>query len=399
MLTKDLLKFTVRGEQIYPKYVAPADKDALAMASALETLFDQGHGEKWADIQQRITEAFPDSSPLQAGFIKLLEDRCEVDLDDEQLVEERRWQILEAAQKLRSEQSFTSPEALQEALSEHLALSPDELTRGLYADLPDQKILQSFKPCGTDGLIHRYNCAQIQGLLLRADALEVELADCNLKQKRRLFQKVKFHRLLVDVMQQEPLRLRISGPAALFDGAQTYGMRLAHFFPYILLLSKWHIEARLRMKGKNLLLKASSKRPIRSHYPDLKGYVPEEYRKFIEIFQQRRQAGRQWKVVAGEDFVHLGRQSYCFPDFAFEDDKGRKMYLELFHRWHRAQLCHRLEALADQTAPPVVIGICNSLKIDDKLNQKLKDYEGSGIRFFKFRGFPSPRAVLAQLPS
>ena len=42
------------------------------------------------------------------------------------------------------------------------------ISETLYADLPDFKILSDYKKMIEDALIHRYNCAQIQGLLLRS---------------------------------------------------------------------------------------------------------------------------------------------------------------------------------------------------------------------------------------
>lgn len=398
MLTKDLLKYTTRGTRIHPKYIPVSEAKSCELAQELGELYESAVGEKYCDLKKRLEEAFQTGSPLQNGFCKLLDDRCELE-EPVGEVEDFRWELIEKAQNLRSEgEALLEMDEFQKEVAAHYGDELVNLRSRLYGDLPDQRIIKSFRSFGGgEALVHRFNCAQVQGLLLRASRLTVVLPDCQLRERRQLFQKLRFHRLLVEVTGQKPLTLELSGPLALFDSAQNYGMRLANFFPYILLFARWQIRAELRMDGKTYSLELDSKRPIVSHYKTLTGYVPQEYQSFLELFNSSSRSQGRWTAQTAEDFFHIGKQSYCFPDFELVSHDGRKVYIELFHRWHQHQLRQRLMSLSGTAADQLLVGVCNTLKIDDKMNQKLKGGDSSGIRLFKFNGFPSPRAILSQL--
>lgn len=49
----------------------------------------------------------------------------------------------------------------------------------IYGDLPDNERLTGWRPLYPAELLHRYNIALVQGLLVYADDLEVTAADSN----------------------------------------------------------------------------------------------------------------------------------------------------------------------------------------------------------------------------
>ncbi|MFW7378032.1 MAG: DUF790 family protein [Oligoflexus sp.] len=396
MLTKDLLKYSVRASKVHPKYVPVKDEANLEIAATLEAAFQDSVQQRYCEMKKNLSEVFSSPTPFINGLIKLLEDRCQFEEISEE-VENYRWQVFHTARELRLKNSFSSRQQYAQELAKNMGNDVDVVRKSLYGDLPDQRAITDFRPYGAENLLHRYNCSQIQGLILRARYLDVELGDCSLVDKRRLFQKLKFHRLLVEVISEQPFRMRLSGPMSIFESSLTYGMRLANFFPYILLTKNWSIKAELRIDGRDLLLDLNSKRWIRSHYPSLSGHIPEEYQKFIDLFNKRSENALGWQAQAADDFLHLGKQSYCFPDFKLLTVDGRRIYVELFHRWHQHQLQQRLDSLTNESSGQLLIGICKSLKTDQKTDHRLKEMMDVGIKTFKFSGFPSPRAVLAQL--
>ena len=48
---------------------------------------------------------------------------------------------------------------------------PEGVAEGLYADLSENQILVSFEAPTAEALLHRYNLAQVQGVLYRASEL------------------------------------------------------------------------------------------------------------------------------------------------------------------------------------------------------------------------------------
>ena len=135
----------------------------------------------------------------------------------------------------------------------------------------------------------------------------------------------------VDNLENNSLKIKLSGPLSIFENTQSYGMRMANFFPHIINLKKWTLSALVNVKEKNLTMTLSDDNKLVSHYQIKHSYIPEELTLFISKFNK---LNNKLKAETGSEFVHLGLQSYCFPDVSFSDKKGNKFHLELFHRWH-----------------------------------------------------------------
>ena len=104
----------------------------------------------------------------------------------------------------------------------------------MYADRQGAQLLAAFEEPSPEGLIERYNVAQIQGVLYAARELVVDLdrgADARL-----VFHYVKKMGLIYRL---EPTargyRLHLDGPLSIFGGTRKYGLRLAKFLPGLLL--------------------------------------------------------------------------------------------------------------------------------------------------------------------
>ena len=68
------------------------------------------------------------------------------------------------------------------------------ISETLYADLPDFKILSEYKKMGEDTLIHRYNCAQIQGLLIRSKKITFLVKGASYSSKKKINSKTEIFR-------------------------------------------------------------------------------------------------------------------------------------------------------------------------------------------------------------
>jgi predicted nuclease of restriction endonuclease-like RecB superfamily len=399
MLTKDLLKFSRRDQRVHPKYLKPNDKTLIQTADELSRLYKAYVGQSWRDLIEQIKN-HPDSSDgVFQGFGKLLEDRCTFGESDEAL-EAQRWKWLELSRSLRlqSMQSRQDFEARMTALS---GLGFEEIQNSIYSDLPEFRSIQSFDEISGEALVHRYNTAQIQGLLLRAQKVRFIIDEKDVVTRRRLLQKLRFCRLLAEFVEnpEGALLLDISGPLAMFEQTQSYGMRLCQFFPYVLLMPKWQLEATVKL-GENVYdMKIDSSRPIRSHYRSFTGYIPEEFQAFIKAFNALPTNDRQaWSVEEGQEHLNLGHQSYSFPDLTLRHESGALRHLELFHKWHEAELRKRLEVLAGVKNVPLVLGVSLELAKSPSMEGLLAYSKEIGISIFTFRLFPTVKAILTYLP-
>ncbi len=395
MLTKNLLKYTVRGDKVFPKYLNPKDEEAHGWAVFLLDAYSEGVGGKHQDLLERL-KLHP--SAHKVGFqalSKLLEDRCEFSGDGEDH-EVRRWALFEASKNLRAEK----PEELAEfrrAVAAQCALQESEIDSKLYADLPEFRLLTSFASLDKEELIHRLNAAQVQGLLLRSTAMEVTIQDGDLIKRRRLLQRLKFWRLLAEVEEsQKELKITISGPLSLFEASQTYGMRLSNFFPYILLMDKWSVRADIKFPERTLQLEVDSKRLIQSHYKQFSGYVPLEFQEFLKAFNNlEAELAQGWGAELATTVLNLGQQNYVVPDVTFRHPDGRFMHLELFHKWHESQLKERIKVMGPNTN--IILGVAKDLL--DKASSELgaMDERVKARRLMAFRKFPTPKAIMTYL--
>lgn len=397
MLTKDLLKYTIRADRVYPKYVKPTEKAYLDLALELEGLFARSVGRRYRDFAEDLRQSARAGDPVFEGFCKLLEDRCTfagLDVD----IEERRWSRIVKARELRHKGYETYLE-FQDSLSRSLDTPVDVLQDELYADLEEYRIISAFEPWGGEKLVHRYNLAQIQGLLLRAQKVTMTIRSKELLQRRRLLQRLRFCRLLAEFTEDgDELTLGISGPLSLFEQTQSYGLRLCQFFPYIVLFDQWALEADLRLGEKSLRLGVDSSRPIQSHYKGFTGHIPEEFKELITAFNSLSEKDRMsWTVEVGYECLNLGRQNYSVPDLSFRHPSGMVRHMEIFHRWHQAELLRRLESLEKEQIRTICFGVSKDLSKDKELEAALAKFQERDISIFTFRLFPGLKAILTYL--
>lgn len=364
------------------------------MAADLIQIFKAAEGKTVAEVEEEIQGSYFGTHALTPALTKLLFDRSEEEEDDGR-IEKLRWEQLNAAEALRQKQSFPTLQAYQKALAEQLGGDSAELREVLYADLPEFRRIRGFRPLAQDSLLHRLNCAQIQGLIIYALDLKVEIMSTDLAERRRFFRCLKFQRLLAEVAETKAgFSVTLSGPLRLFQQAQSYGLRLANFFPYVLQMKRWEVNAELKMGTKNLSLHLNEKIGVKSHYREFLPFIPPELTAFIASFNER---GQGWTAEVGDDYLHLGDQSYCFPDVSLKGPLGEKVHLELFHKWHSSQLAHRLKTLEANPDQPLVIGVAEEVRSDKACETAISQSKWFNRNGFAFKTFPTPKALLAVL--
>lgn len=392
MLTKDLVKFRFRGAEIVPCFLDPHESQVRDMGEELLSLFENAKGQQACKMKENLEQCNFANHPAFSGFAKLLFDRCSY-VEDES-IEDDRWQKIIAAQALRREQLFESKEAFQEILSTEWGASLEKIQDGLYGDLPEFQVVKGFESIDVETLIHRYNCALVQGLLLFATKLRVYVGATSLVERRNLFRAIKFHRLVVGnvVNKEASFSFELEGPLSVVMNTHAYGIRMANVFPHLLLLNDWRVEALLKMKNRDVRLELSEKHGLRSHYKDAGGFIPQEFECFVKSFNEKY---APWIVRWNDQLLYLGGQEFCFPDLIFSHaENGKIFYFELFHRWHRGELLKRLETIQKLPSHPLRIGVCQSLYKQDTIRTFVEKGGKCLDKFLvAFREFPTPKHV------
>jgi uncharacterized protein len=400
MLTKDLLNFRRSGEYIKPVFINTGDQKLQDIARNLLALYDIPEGESTGLTMRELEEL---SEPiiktqrnlkLAKGLNKLILDRCEFSAPPEHDFQALRSQVFSRSAELLKDKSF---ELDYQEYRDGVANAPelDEfINQDIYADLPENERLIRFRKLFPQELLDRYNCAQVQSLLLYCDKLELVIVESDQAKLRRLFKYLKFFRLLASVHAKPPpkgnkearhLKMIVDGPASLFENTRKYGLQLASFFPAVCDLEKWTLRAHIKLRNDQRTLRLDQKSGLKSHYHNFSAYVPEEVRMFHQLFKQKIEV---WQIVGDTPFMDAGNGELIFPDLSFKHESGPVLHLELFHRWHTTQLLRRLEFCRQNNPDNFIIGVDRSLAKRPELKEILASSEFFENRGFLYRDFP-----------
>ncbi len=184
----------------------------------------------------------------------------------------------------------------------------------------------------------------------------------------------------------DTITLELSGPLRLFGKAQGYALRIANFFPFITALPEWRLEAVIHWKSKKVLLTLDQKCGVK--VPAARchgGYIPEEFEQVIQALN----AEPGWSARPAADFVHIGQQSYCFPDLIVKK-ADQEFAVELFHPWHKGQLRGRIEAASRIKTNGLLIGVERSLLKDSHTKALCEGSAWFQEYGFEYTQFPTP---------
>jgi uncharacterized protein len=387
-----------------PGYVDAAAPEWQEVAERLLELFRGREGQSRGELEDDIRETF-DSDPQQLvhqGLAKLLEDRCEFEVVSEQPPEKLRDLVFRAAARRRAalaappgpesvlpaQLKFDRNDVLRE-VGEELALSPELVDYGLFADLKSEQRLVKYHDLTAERLLQRYNVALAQAVLLRSTGVKIYIRNEPPQRYRQLLRAVKFHRLIAEVRKTAPdcYCFHLDGPLSLFSATQKYGLQLALFLPVILPCRDFELEAELKWgperKPKTFTL--SSADSLVSHLADSGMYVPPELAMFAELFRKK---AKGWDIAEEVDVLPLG-DGFWVPDYRLVHQKSKRtVFLEVLGFWRRASAEKHLERLRAQAGQPFVLAVSDQLHIEDA------ELENFPAAIHRFRQMPLPDEVV-----
>lgn len=391
MLNIDLLRTTYRNGKFFCRFADPDKEENFQTARTLLLIFRNGVGRcrsEITDMSRRAALGAQDPK-FAAGLEKLLCDMAVFSAaDPERDYGELRRELFKRSGALIAQKGDFSEEHYRKQLG--------TCAFDIYGDLPDFEILNSFKEISEKELIHRYNTALVQTMLLYAGKLTVTIREPDTAELRKVVKFMKFFRLLAELTQLDAglLRMDISGPGALLENARKYGVLLGSFFPALLNLKHYNIESEVEIRGRKgkLLLDESS--GLVSHYRNIAAYVPEEIKLFHRCVREKKSA---WEIVGETPFINMGKEGVCFPDLSFCRSDGTVCHLELFHRWHKWSFQPRMEFLNENPDLPLLLGVDRGAVNDEEFDSLCREFPLAAARTFRFRDFPGVETVLKML--
>ena len=385
MLKKEHILCKINSGRVKPQWFSPEEPLLLQIAADIISVYRHGADfQLTANAVRELSDNIISASDLpkvSAGLDKLLWDRC-----DFQLTEDTDYTALRRELFQRSAACLAAGK-----------LPPPPPETDIYGDLPGFEKLQKIDLPTPVELLKLYNLAQAQALLIYAESVTIKITDPDTASLRRVLKAVKFFRLLAQFksVKRDTVEISVSGPYALFGPSVKYAVSLASLLPVIVNLPKWRLEAMLRFRDRELKLKLDEKSNLESAKRAFAAYLPEEIRLYHKLFAEK---SAEWQIVGNTPFLDAGNQEIIIPDLSFQHAvSGEIIHLELFHRWHGAQLERRIQLLKNRPALPLILGIDRSLANEDALNEKFDHDDLLRKRCWLFRDFPGVENTLRAL--
>lgn len=392
MLTGNLVRVRHAKNRLVPQYIDEHDRRWVEAAEQLLTLFRTLQGSTRGEMEEEVVNIIGDNPTtlVEQGLAKLLEDRCEFDVESAHPPDELREAIFSLAAAQRAGDGFDRS-AVIDAVTSKLAISAEQVERGLFADLKMEQRLIAFQDCTVEQLLQRYNVALAQAILLRSTRVSVTIS-CETPQRyRQLFRAVKFHRLICEFSKSGPdeYALTLDGPLSLFSATLKYGVQLANFLPTLLHCKQFGLKAAVRWgaqkKEKEFFL--DSRDGLKSHLTDYGDYVPKELTMFAESFRKQID---DWEIVEETELLPVGTSVWP-PDFALVHRATKKrVYFEILGYWRKTDVDKHYRLLRKELKEPFLLAVSDQFNIDEEVGEVIK-----GIYRFKRTPLPDEVARLA----
>ncbi len=387
MLPSPLLFSTRRGAEVFPRFLDPSQHPwAAEVLTLIQEHLHKPRGElnhalralEGDSPDYRIVRGFAHLALAEATFVEGIQEVAAATL---------RQETFTLAARVGYGEKQTSS-VLQTMASRH-GLAPETVRDALYADLPERHILTTLADFTPERLIDRYNLAQAQGLLYGALYLRITAHRNVPGEYRRLFHQLKFHGLMyaVEGNLEDGYQIYVDGPASLFRQTRKYGIKMAIFLPALLQITRWEMQAVLRMGDREMVYRLDSDSPLRSHRAP-----PPVYDSLLEkSFGERwGKLNTPWVLEREVEIIDL-KGTVFVPDFALRHPDGRIAHVEIMGFWHPDYLRRKLSKVRRAGKQNLILAISDRLNVGDEDIQELP----GPVIFFK--GKLDPRKVLEVL--
>ena len=242
-------------------------------------------------------------------------------------------------------------EAVLRQVAAGFSVTPDDLERSLYADLPGERVfrLPANIPSAAE-FANRLNLAIGQSILRRAESLRVRVVE-NLEAILRM---ARLTRLLCWATEDRNGRpgaiLGVSGPLSLFRRTTVYGRAMASWLPVLARTRGWSLMARCEIGGERGRWHADHRDPLVAGDTLLRRF---DSRVEERLFRDLAKVAPELEVLR-EATVVRAADRLVSPDFVLRCRRtGRMVSVEVVGFWTPRYLDHKIEALrsiADRTS-------------------------------------------------
>jgi len=373
MLTRDQSIVEYRSGQAVPDRLTQSrHRHYTQYAQEMLSIYRNGIGQQRRHLHRQVEALFVDEPdcPVRRiqAFCKLLDECSTYRADSEGQAARLRLEVFAEAARFhplvaRADRLFEDQEQRVKArLAEKLGLSWDRIDEMLYADVMEYQRLDAFEGYpSASALLSRYNVAQLQACLYRAESMVVQAT----QDFKTLLRYANLARLLHEIVRLGPSAYRItfSGPASVLRETRRYGVNFAKFLPALLACKGWQATATLKTPwNQPVSLRLCDKDGFTGHLP-----APEEFDSALEESLAHKFGARRdgWQLSREGTILHE-RQKTFVPDFVFRHDDGTEVLLEIVGFWTPEYLAHKRSVLRQFRRHRVLIAVPEKSLRDEK---------------------------------
>jgi uncharacterized protein len=372
MLTGKQVRVRFARNKITPLYIPATDHSWLGLAEQLVFAYGDSEGRTRGELEEQLVDLMGDGPGqlVHQGLAKLLEDRCEFEVTADVPPDQVREAVFKISARHhadvpKSGQPFDRDAVLREAADE-LQIAPEQVDIALFADLKDEQRILKFESISAEMLLHRYNTALAQAILLRCVSMEVRVWNETAARFRQLFRAVKFHRLIASIRPAEgaSYKITLDGPMSLFSSTQKYGLQLANFLPTLLHCKAFELRAEVRWgpEKKEKVFQLSGADGLRSHLPDFGIYTPPEIHAFAVNF---RNNVVEW-TLSDDPAPQLIDGSVWVPDFMLKHARtGQEIGVEILGFWRKVDIEEHYRRLKKAMPGRFILVVSEAYRTDD----------------------------------
>jgi uncharacterized protein len=375
MLPSELLIHRYSGESVIPKRLPLSDR-YFSLTNDVIDCFQETVGLSQGELDRKLLDLEGDSPEyrIYRGMIHLLKNdafsKFEVISPLEPQKLRHKVYSLAALSVPSPASTAETLAALARTLSEELKTEvlSNQISRGLYADLPENRILTQFETPDPLAIIHRYNLSQVQGIFYRASEITINAHRNVPGQYKLLFRYLKLFGLMsyIEGDADKGFTIKIDGPTSLFQTSTRYGLAIAKLLPALLHVTKWSLSATLEMRDfqsrqpKTGRFTLNSECGLVTHYPPGKPYDSMLEASFAGRWDKLK---TEWELEREVDLIPIPG-SVMIPDFRLVHPDGRTFLLEIIGYWRPEYLQKKFYQVQRSGCENLILAISQRLNLD-----------------------------------
>ncbi len=374
MLPSDLLINRLVGETVIPKQL-DLDQQFLTLANEQIACFKALVNQPQSLLQQRLSELEGDSTyyRIERGLNHLLKSHFStfetISPIEPQLIRKRVFSRDNQLPPLpKNRLNHLEKIAAELSLELNKEVTFGDVIQGLYGDLNENQILVQFEAPTPEELIHRYNLSQVQGIFYRASKITLQAHRNVPGQYKLLFRYLKLFQLMayIEGDAETGFTITLDGPTSLFKASTQYGFALAKMIPALLHVSRWSLNANLKLKDvysktqKEGYYSLDHLCGLISHYSPGKTYDSMIESSFVESWSK---ISTVWILEREVDLVPIPG-SVMIPDFRLVHPNGSYFLLEIVGYWRKEYLQKKFAQVKKSQVNNFILAISERLNLE-----------------------------------